>query len=76
MGNRAANSGRCRMLVRRKVQEMSGIGEQSEKIVDAIIDDLTDRGGFNQVWDSVGEDIQAEIRSEWMLRTRRILEQK
>ena len=37
-----------------------------ENIVDKIIDDLTDRGGLGNEWDQIDEDIQAEIKEEWV----------
>lgn len=52
----------------------TGVGEQSEKIVDGIIDSLTDRKGLRQTWDSIEPDLQAEIRDEWMLIARRVIE--
>ena len=36
-----------------------------EEIVDRLIDDLCDRSGFDNVWDSLDPDIQDEIREEW-----------
>ena len=37
-----------------------------EKIVDAIIADLTDRKGLRQEWEAIDEDIKAEIRLKWI----------
>ena len=51
-----------------------GVGQQSEEIVDAILADLTDRKGMRQAWEECDEGIQAEIRSEWMLLARRVIE--
>lgn len=39
--------------------------EQAEKIVDAIVDDLTGRRGLRQEWEGIDEDIQQEIKAEW-----------
>lgn len=30
-----------------------------------IIDDMTDRGGFRHMWDSLDEATKTEIRSSW-----------
>jgi hypothetical protein len=35
----------------------------SEKVVKAILEDLTDRRGLRQEWEQIDEDIQREIRS-------------
>ena len=39
---------------------------QAEEIVDSIIRDLTDRSGFDGMWDSLDDDIRQEIRSKWI----------
>lgn len=39
--------------------------EKAKKIVDLILEDMTDRRGFRQAWDEVDEDIRDEIKSEW-----------
>jgi hypothetical protein len=39
---------------------------QAEAIVDAIINDLTDRRGLRQAWDQIDEGVQAEIRATWI----------
>lgn len=46
----------------------------AEKIVDAIITNLTDRRGLRDAWDSVDEDIQAECRGAWINLARRVIE--
>ena len=38
---------------------------KAERAVDLIIDDLTDRKGFGQVWDETDKKIQADIREKW-----------
>lgn len=38
----------------------------AEKIVDDIIDDLTDRGGLSNMWEEIDEDIIIEIRQTWI----------
>lgn len=38
----------------------------AEAIVEAIIGDLSDRGGLDNAWASIDEDIQDEIREAWM----------
>lgn len=35
-------------------------------IVDGIIADLSDRSGLSDEWDTIDEDIQSEIREEWI----------
>lgn len=40
--------------------------EQAERIVDAIIEDLSDRRGLGQEWEQINSDVQAEIRQRWM----------
>ena len=40
--------------------------EAAVKIVDALIEDITDRRGFSQEWDNCDEDIQQEIREQWI----------
>jgi hypothetical protein len=37
-----------------------------EEIVDAIIEDLTDRRGLKNEWWSIDKDIQDEIRQTWI----------
>lgn len=54
----------------------TGVGEQAEKIVDGILEDLKDRRGLRQSWEGCDEEIQAEIRAEWMLIARRIIERR
>lgn len=51
-----------------------GTGAMAEKIVDAIITNLTDRRGLRDAWDSVDEDIQAECRGAWINLARRVIE--
>lgn len=38
----------------------------SKKIVAEILDDLTDRGGLQNAWDDIDEEIQEEIKKEWI----------
>lgn len=38
----------------------------ASRIVDAIIRDLTDRGGLDGAWDSIDDDTQDEIRETWI----------
>jgi hypothetical protein len=54
----------------------TAVGEQAEKIVDQIIENLTDRKGLRHGWDMCDPGIQAEIRSEWMLIARRVIERR
>lgn len=39
---------------------------KAHEAVDAIIADMTDRAGFGGVWDSLDEDIRADIREAWV----------
>ena len=36
------------------------------KAVDAIVLDLSDRGGFDGVWDQLGHDVRDEIKKTWV----------
>lgn len=38
----------------------------AEKIVNAILEDQNGRGGFDDNWDSVDEDVKQECVSEWV----------
>lgn len=38
----------------------------AEVIVDEIITDLTDRKGFDAMWDEIDDDIRDEIRDTWI----------
>jgi hypothetical protein len=40
--------------------------QRSEQIVEAIIADLRDRRGLRHEWEQIDEDIQEEIRQEWI----------
>lgn len=55
---------------------VTGVGAKAELIVDAIIDDLTDRRGLRQEWEGCDKEIQAEIKAEWMLIARRVIEMR
>ncbi len=57
-------------------QMATAVGERAEKIVDGIIADLTDRRGLRQSWEGCDEGIRAEIRAEWMLIARRVIERR
>jgi hypothetical protein len=39
--------------------------EVAKRIVQSIVDDFTDRSGLSDAWDSIDEDIQAEITDTW-----------
>lgn len=39
---------------------------KAENIVDAIIEDFTDRRGLRQEWEQIDADVQAEIRQTWI----------
>ena len=36
-----------------------------QKIVSAIVEDLSDRRGLRQEWEQIDEEIQAEIKQTW-----------
>lgn len=38
--------------------------EKSSQIVEAILSDLKDRGGFDGFWDGIDDDLQEEIVEE------------
>ncbi len=40
--------------------------DKAEKIVKEILADLTDRRGLRQEWENIDDDIQEEIKSEWI----------
>ena len=52
----------------------TAVGAQAEKIVDGIIADLLDRGGLQNEWEGIDKGTRAEIRDEWMLIARRVIE--
>jgi hypothetical protein len=37
----------------------------TQKAVDAILADVTDRRGWRQAWDTFDDDIQEEIKEKW-----------
>ena len=39
----------------------------SRKMVNKILEDLTDRRGLRQAWDEIDEEIQEEIRTSWTI---------
>ena len=39
--------------------------DQAKRAVDAIVFDLTDRGGLRGVWDDIDEPLRQEIRQKW-----------
>ena len=39
--------------------------EKAEKIVDNIINDLTERKGLKQEWEQIDDDILEEIKETW-----------
>jgi hypothetical protein len=40
--------------------------KMAEGIVDAIIRDLSDRKGLGNEWEEIDDDIQKQIREEWI----------
>jgi hypothetical protein len=45
---------------------MKSFRERCEDTVDGIIGDLSDRQGLDWAWEGIDEDIQIEIREEWV----------
>lgn len=45
---------------------MNGDKTIAERIRDAILDDVTDLGGWRQEWDQFDDDIQEEIKQTWL----------
>lgn len=39
---------------------------RAKAIVERILNDLVDRSGFQNIWEECDEDIQNEIRCEWI----------
>ena len=39
---------------------------RNEKIIDEIIKDLRDRSGLGNEWDNIDEEIQQEIKKDWL----------
>lgn len=39
---------------------------KAKKIVATILDDMLGRGGLDEVWGGIDEDIQEEIRATWI----------
>lgn len=37
----------------------------AKQAVEAIVYDLTDRGGLSDEWDQIDEEIQVEIKNKW-----------
>jgi hypothetical protein len=52
----------------------TGIGQQSEDIVQAIIKELSDRRGVGHALEQIDEDVMAELVDSLQLIVRRILE--
>lgn len=40
--------------------------DQAERLADAIIADISDRRGLGHEWVNIDDDIQEEIREEWI----------
>lgn len=38
----------------------------AKQIVNDIVEDLSDRRGLRQEWDAIDEDVQEEIKEEWI----------
>lgn len=46
------------------------------QIVDAIIQDISDRKGLGNEWEAIDEDIQQEIKDEWLNTVNKILKKE
>jgi len=40
--------------------------EKARKAVDDILKDICDRSGLQNAWEEIDEDIQEEIKEEWV----------
>lgn len=49
--------------------------DTAEKIVTAIIADLTGRAGLDSLWDSFDETIKDEIYAAWAVKARSIIDE-
>lgn len=47
--------------------------QKADQIVEAILMDFTGRRGLRQEWEKIDEDIQEEIKQEWLNIVKRIL---
>ena len=54
----------------------TAVGEQAEKIVDGIIENLSIQDETKNVWDAIPSDRKAEMRAVWMLVARRVIERR
>lgn len=45
-----------------------------EEAVDAIVQDLTCRRGLRHEWDNIDEEVEAEIKNEWLVSVKEAVE--
>lgn len=54
----------------------TAVGEQAEKIVDGIIQNLSIHDETKAAWDAAPANRKAELRDVWMLIARRVIERR
>jgi hypothetical protein len=47
--------------------------DKADAIVESILMDFTDRRGLRQAWEGIDDDIQEEIKQEWVNIAKKIL---
>jgi hypothetical protein len=50
----------------RDLKAIEAMRSDAKRIVEAIIDDLTDRSGLKQEWWGIDREIQEEIKQKWI----------
>lgn len=45
----------------------------SKKIIEALINDLSDRSGLGDEWDQIDEETEQEIKKEWLAIVKRFM---
>jgi hypothetical protein len=55
------------------IADEGAITELAEHIVTRIIDDLTSRRAFDNLWDEIDDGTRGEIRQQWVQLTRKDL---
>jgi hypothetical protein len=50
---------------RRKAELLALLKKQAQRIMKAILLDVTDRRGWRQEWDHFDADVRAEIKRKW-----------
>jgi hypothetical protein len=54
----------------------TGVGEQAEKIVDGIIENLSIQDETKKFWKAIDDGRKAQMRAIWMLVARRVIERR